>query len=185
MKRTRLVFFCAAIWLLLCLPTRAAEHPAYLHGFPDGSLQPGAVLTREQLAAIVCRLLPSDVLPDAPPRVAYVDLTPRRWSYDAVCAAVALGLWSDVRTPHFAPQQPVTGQELYAVLQCAGTYLPALAEAVPPDDPAAECTREAAARIINALLGRTEAQFADAAESAVREAATHHTAEHGAWLAVG
>lgn len=187
------------IWLtagaLLLLSTaagaRIVEHPAYFCGFPDGSLRADAALTREQLAQVLCRLLPQ-AIPETPARVAFVDVSPRRWSYDAVCAAVAMGFWTDVETAQFMPEQPVTQAELYAALRHAASWEAAFSAAVWPQFPEAVVSRGEAAQSLNTLLGRTERQFPeqdapeqDRVETAMREAATWHTSDGTAWYAVG
>lgn len=147
----------AAVLWILGTPGAAANiaaHPAYLAGFADGTLRPDAPLTREQLAQILYRLLPREILPDAPRAAAYVDVAANRWSYRAVCALTQLGVWEDAQQPHFDPQRQMTGAEFAETLRRAGAYLPALAaaEADAPDRPV---TRAQAARTLNALLGRT------------------------------
>ena len=147
----------AAVFLALCAPCRAAEmdeHPAYLAGFADGTMRPDAPLTREQLAQILYRLLPREILPDAPRAAAYVDVAANRWSYRAVCALTQLGVWEDAQQPHFDPQRQVTGAEFAETLRRAGAYLPALALAA-ADEPDADVTRAQAAQALNALLDRT------------------------------
>ena len=147
----------AAVFLLAGTAGRAAEvtaHPAYLAGFADGTLRPDAPLTREQLAQILYRLLPREILPDKPRAAAYVDVAANRWSYRAVCALTELGVWSDEREAYFDPQRQVTGAELAETLRRAGAYLPALA-AAETDESDRPVTRAQAARTLNALLGRT------------------------------
>ena len=57
-KQLRGLFCAAALAAVLALPARAAEqtHRAYLCGYPDGSIQPGAPVTRAQLACALVRL---------------------------------------------------------------------------------------------------------------------------------
>ena len=191
----------AAAFLALCAPCRAAEaceHPAYLAGFADGTLRPDAPLTREQLAQILYRLLPRDALPDKPRAAAYVDVAANRWSYRAVCALTELGVWSDDRQAHFAPQQTVTGAEFAETLRRAGAVLPQLAAAGTPADADAPLSRGQAARTLNVLLERTDETalrgvltWRDVDEGSpyyadVREAANPHSVmPDGTWGAVG
>ena len=53
-KQLRGLFCAAALAAVLALPALAAEqtHRAYLCGYPDGSIQPGAPVTRAQLVFI-------------------------------------------------------------------------------------------------------------------------------------
>lgn len=191
----------AAVFLALCAPCRAAEmdeHPAYLAGFTDGTMRPDAPLTREQLAQIVYRLLPEDARKNEPRAAAYVDVAANRWSYRAVCALTELGVWSDDRQAHFAPQQTVTGAEFAETLRRAGAVLPQLAAAERPADADAPLSRGQAVRALNALLGRADETalrgaltWQDVDEGSpyyadVREAANPHCVmPDGTWGAVG
>lgn len=191
----------AAAFLALCAPCRAAEaceHPAYLAGFADGTMRPDAPLTREQLAQMLYRLLPEDARKNEPRAAAYVDVAANRWSYRAVCALTELGVWSDDRQAHFAPQQTVTGAEFAETLRRAGAVLPQLAAAGTPADADAPLSRGQAVRALNALLGRADETalrgvltWRDVDEGSpyyadVREAANPHSVmPDGTWGAVG
>lgn len=191
----------AAAFLALCAPCRAAEaceHPAYLAGFADGTMRPDAPLTREQLAQMLYRLLPEDARKNEPRAAAYVDVAANRWSYRAVCALTELGVWSDDRQAHFAPQQTVTGAEFAETLRRAGAVLPQLAAAGTPADADAPLSRGQAARTLNVLLERTDETalrgvltWRDVDEGSpysadVREAANPHSVmPDGTWGAVG
>ena len=191
----------AAAFLALCAPCRAAEaceHPAYLAGFADGTMRPDAPLTREQLAQMLYRLLPEDARKNTPRAAAYVDVAANRWSYRAVCALTELGVWSDDRQAHFAPQQTVTGAEFAETLRRAGAVLPQLAAAGTPADADAPLSRGQAARTLNVLLERTDETalrgvltWRDVDEGSpyyadVREAANPHSVmPDGTWGAVG
>ena len=191
----------AAAFLALCAPCRAAEaceHPAYLAGFADGTMRPDAPLTREQLAQMLYRLLPEDARKNEPRAAAYVDVAANRWSYRAVCALTELGVWSDDRQAHFAPQQTVTGAEFAETLRRAGAVLPQLAAAGTPADADAPLSRGQAARTLNVLLERTDETalrgvltWRDVDEGSpyyadVREAANPHCVmPDGTWGAVG
>ena len=71
-KQLRGLFCAAALAAVMALPARAAEqtHRAYLCGYPDGSIQPGAPVTRAQLACALVRLaeepLPEPVCSHSP-----------------------------------------------------------------------------------------------------------------------
>ena len=191
----------AAAFLALCAPCRAAEaceHPAYLAGFADGTMRPDAPLTREQLAQMLYRLLPEDARKNEPRAAAYVDVAANRWSYRAVCALTELGVWSDDRQAHFAPQQTVTGAEFAETLRRAGAVLPQLAAAGTPADADAPLSRGQAVRALNALLHRSDETALDGVltwqdvdegspySADVREAANPHSVmPDGTWGAVG
>lgn len=191
----------AAVFLVLCAPCRAAEaceHPAYLAGFADGTMRPDAPLTREQLAQMLYRLLPEDARKNTPRAAAYVDVAANRWSYRAVCALTELGVWSDDRQAHFAPQQTVTGAEFAETLRRAGAVLPQLAAAKAPGELDEPVSRGQAARTLNALLHRSDETaldgvltWQDVDEGSpyfadIREAANPHSVmPDGTWGAVG
>ena len=191
----------AAVLWILGTPGAAANiaaHPAYLAGFADGTLRPDAPLTREQLAQMLYRLLPEDARKNEPRAAAYVDVAANRWSYRAVCALTELGVWSDDRQAHFAPQQTVTGAEFAETLRRAGAVLPQLAAAGTPADADAPLSRGQAARTLNVLLERTDETalrgvltWRDVDEGSpyyadVREAANPHSVmPDGTWGAVG
>ena len=84
MKRAYLRKLTAAALLaaLLLSPVLAAEelHPAYLGGFPDGSIRPESALTREQLAQALYRLIPEAQRTELTAPVCFSDVPPSRWS---------------------------------------------------------------------------------------------------------
>ena len=73
----------AALLISAAGAVRAAEafHGAYLTGFPDGSIRPGAALTRAQLAVIFQRLADK---PDAEAPSSCPDVPAEHWAADAV-----------------------------------------------------------------------------------------------------
>ena len=79
-KQLRGLFCAAALAAVLALPARAAEqtHRAYLCGYPDGSIQPGAPVTRAQLACALVRLA-EEPLPE-PERVTFFDVPGDHWA---------------------------------------------------------------------------------------------------------
>lgn len=111
----------AALALLLSLPNaRAAaseaSHPAYLTGFPDGTVRPEAPLTREQLAQALWRLLQEAARGDLTAPTCFFDVPPSRWSYEAVTAMVNLGVLYGTGDGAFSPEAGVSGPELAAAL---------------------------------------------------------------------
>ena len=86
-KQLRGLFCAAALAAVLALPARAAEqtHRAYLCGYPDGSIQPGALVTRAQLACALVRLA-EEPLPE-PERVTFFDVPGDHWACRSETAA--------------------------------------------------------------------------------------------------
>lgn len=109
-------------------------HPAYLGGFPDGTIRPEAALTREQLAQALYRLIPENCRDGLDAPTCFSDVPPSRWSYAAVTAMVNLGVLYGTQNGTFSPETGVTGPELAAALmrvaasETAAGCLPELAE---------------------------------------------------------
>lgn len=185
MKRIYWRRLAAAVLLaaLLAAPVLAAEeqyHPAYLGGFPDGTIRPEDALTREQLAQALYRLIPETRRAELTVPVCFSDVPPSRWSSEAVTAMVNLGVLYGTGEGAFCPETGVTGPELAAALmraaasETAREFLPELAAGwdaqtfcfeagggwmmgldgteFAPDKP---LTRGRFAEILNGLLGRT------------------------------
>lgn len=185
MKRTYWRRLAAAVLLvaLLAAPVLAAEeqyHPAYLGGFPDGTIRPEDALTREQLAQALYRLIPEAQRTELTAPVCFSDVPPSRWSSEAVTAMVNLGVLYGTGDGAFCPEAAVNAPELAAALmraaasETARACLPELAAGwdaqsfcfetgggwvmgldgteFAPDRP---LTRGRFAEILNGLLGRT------------------------------
>lgn len=123
MKRAYLRKLTAAALLaaLLLSPVLAAEelHPAYLGGFPDGSIRPESTLTREQLAQALYRLIPEAQRTELTAPVCFSDVPPSRWSSEAVTAMVNLGVLYGTGDGAFCPEAAVNAPELAAALMRA------------------------------------------------------------------
>ena len=94
----------------LSLAVQPLVHQAVMNGYPDGSFQPEAVLTRAEAAQIFYGLLaeqPED-------RAACSDVSPDRWYYDAVCLMVSGGAL-DVTGTEARPEEPITRGEFAAL----------------------------------------------------------------------
>ena len=173
----------ASLLPLAAAPASAASevyHPAYLSGFPDGSIRPEAALTREQLAQALYRLIPGSVRSGLRAQSVFSDVSADRWSYPAVSAAVELGILYGTADGAFLPEAAVSGPELAAALMrlsasdAAAEALPELARGWSALDvsfendcgwvmglngtvfePDAALTRAQFAEILNRLLSRT------------------------------
>ena len=139
MKFSYIRRFAADVLLLAMLAGQAFAagevfHPAYLSGFPDGTIRPEAALTREQLAQALYRLIPEDRRAGLDAPTCFCDVPPSRWSYTAITATVNLGVLYGTQDGAFSPEGGVTGPELAAVLmriaasKTAAECLPELAE---------------------------------------------------------
>lgn len=184
MKRAYLRKLTAAALLaaLLLSPVLAAEelHPAYLGGFPDGSIRPESTLTREQLAQALYRLIPEAQRTELTAPVCFSDVPPSRWSSEAVTAMVNLGVLYGTGDGAFCPEAAVNAPELAAALmraaasETARACLPELAAGWDAQSfcfetgggwvmglegtvflPEQPLTRGRFAEILNGILGRT------------------------------
>jgi subtilisin family serine protease len=84
-------------------------------GYTDGSFQPDATLTREQLAALATRLTTDDRPPTT--NLPFADraaIAP--WAEEAVAAAYAQGLLRGVSDTEFAPQMSVTRAQAATIM---------------------------------------------------------------------
>ena len=90
-----------------------------VNGFGNGSLQPDAAVTREQMAKILCRLAAmygADMEPDAPER-AFADRADiAQWAEGFCDRAYAAGLMQGVGGGKFAPKQPLTREQAICTL---------------------------------------------------------------------
>lgn len=173
----------AALLISAAGAVRAAEafHGAYLTGFPDGSIRPGAALTRAQLAVIFQRLADK---PDAEAPSSCPDVPAEHWAAEAVGLVCSAELMNPEPDGLFHPDRGVTGPELAAALarlsrhEEAAARWPALKAGWEAQersfstgygwvmgfdgeqfDPDAPLTRGQTAEIFNALLGRTPASL--------------------------
>ena len=109
MKFSYIRRFAAAVLLLALLAGQAFAagevfHPAYLGGFPDGTIRPEAALTREQLAQALYRLIPEDRRAGLDAPTCFCDVPPSRWSYTAITATVNLGALYGTQDGAFSPE---------------------------------------------------------------------------------
>lgn len=171
----------------------AQTHPAYLTGYPDGTIRPQEALSRQQLCQILLRFLPED----APcGKSGYLDLSPLQWSYHAISTAITLEIYPALTGAYFEPKKSVSAEEFRQVIENASEYLPELSKA--NTDFAGEfVTRADAAKIFNTCFARcdkpgmkgmlcfTDISPEDACYRDMIEAANTHTAENGRWCALG
>ncbi|MBD2848437.1 S-layer homology domain-containing protein [Paenibacillus sp. IB182496] len=101
-------------WAYDAVRYAAARHLA--EGRADGRFDPAAPMTRAEFAALLVRLLRLEAAPGA---AVFADVPQASWYADAVAAAHAAGLVRGRDAERFAPDAPVTRQELAAMLQRA------------------------------------------------------------------
>jgi len=160
MKKITILLTLLTLVFTLAPPVRAADyHPAYLAGYPDGTVRPLAPATRAETAEMLWRLMTSEAREHlADEETCFCDVPPGHWAYRAVSALVSLGVLLGDRCGSFRPDAAVTGEELSAALtRAAGlsyarTALPGVT--VPGAAPEGPLSRAAAVRMLNEALGR-------------------------------
>ncbi|MBC7105547.1 MAG: S-layer homology domain-containing protein [Firmicutes bacterium] len=92
-----------------------------VRGDGDGRVRPDDPITREECVVLLLRAL--DIAPETVSTASFVDVEPSRWSHAAIEKAVALGLVYGVDATRFRPRDPVTREQLAALLVRAGEAL--------------------------------------------------------------
>ncbi|OPX89111.1 S-layer homology domain-containing protein [Pelotomaculum sp. PtaB.Bin117] len=86
-----------------------------IHGYPDGSFQPGGSLTRAEAAAMLARADKLDG--QAVPAVqTFSDVSPWHWAYTVIAGASRAGLLTGYPDGTFRPEEPVSRAEACALL---------------------------------------------------------------------
>lgn len=95
-----------------------------ISGFADGTFRPNGKVTRAQLAAMLVRAKGIQVSPEAKPE--FRDVPSGHWAYKEIAAAKAEGIISGYPDGTFAPGQPVTREQIAAMIARAFPAEPAL-----------------------------------------------------------
>ena len=85
-----------------------------MNGMSETQFMPDETLTRAMLVTILYRQAGSPAVGDAAP--GFVDVTPGIWYYDAVAWAYEQGITTGVTATEFAPDLPVTRQQMVTFL---------------------------------------------------------------------
>lgn len=89
-------------------------HEPYINGYPDGTFGPGRSITREEVTAMLTRVLGYELTPPtAPP---FSDVPIARWSSANIAAAKSHGIVEGYANGSFGPADPMTRAELATVL---------------------------------------------------------------------
>jgi 2',3'-cyclic-nucleotide 2'-phosphodiesterase/3'-nucleotidase/2',3'-cyclic-nucleotide 2'-phosphodiesterase/3'-nucleotidase/5'-nucleotidase len=86
----------------------------YITGYPDGSFKPDGVITRAEFISILTRALKLQAY--NLPGHAFGDVSSSDWFYSSVGSAVYAGLASGEGNSSFAPNKPVTREEIAVIL---------------------------------------------------------------------
>ena len=152
-KQLRGLFCAAALAAVLALPALAAEqtHRAYLCGYPDGSIQPGAPVTRAQLACALVRLA-EEPLPESE-RVTFFDVPGDHWACAQIGKLTGLGLLPFGDGGWFLPSE--TGREIFPALTGAWEEKAVFEAGQGSAAGSAAVSRAELARAMNSLLSRS------------------------------
>jgi len=99
---------------------------AYMIGDNHGNFRPGARITRAEVATILTRTMVSGYSPDAPvPDISgrFSDVSPGMWHYRYVAWAYTAGLIQGTDEGTFLPNEPITREQIAAMVARADTVL--------------------------------------------------------------
>ncbi len=95
----------------------AADHIAYINGYPDKTVKPENNITREEVAAIIYRLMNEDAQKEfSGKEPTFTDISKSDWSYESVAVVAAAGLISGYEDSTFRPGNAITRAEFAAML---------------------------------------------------------------------
>ena len=92
------------------------NHIWYIRGYPDFTVKPDGIVTREELATIIYRIDTNSTEPYAVSNVSYWDVEPDRWSYNAIMYLTNLNVLSGYPDGSFKPAQTMTRAEFASVI---------------------------------------------------------------------
>ena len=82
-------------------------------GYPDGSFQPERVMSREEMASLLFRMIQTDVQGAGP---VFSDVLEGRWSYQEITALAQAGILNGYEDDTFRPERALTRGEMAALL---------------------------------------------------------------------
>lgn len=112
---------CFSICIVEDTPSEIIEHIPYIYGYEDGTFRPERHVTREELASMISRLIQGGTEKEVPQH--YTDLSPNRYSSKSVGYLSQLGIMAGYDDGTFRPQQPVSHDEMRAVIERTQAYL--------------------------------------------------------------
>lgn len=121
----------AAHWAKATIERMAAKQIA--DGMTETSFAPEATMTRAQFAALLARTLK---LPPGAKELPFKDVPSDAWYREALAQALAAKLVSGVSDTAFAPEAPVTREQMALMLMNAYGYVRGAETQLPPNAPA-------------------------------------------------
>lgn len=100
------------------------DHYAYIKGYPDGSFQPSATITRAEAASMFYRLLTDTARKNYTTSYnTFKDVPAKAWYNTAVSTMASLGIVTGGSDGYFRPSDPITRAEIAAMIaRCDGNY---------------------------------------------------------------
>ncbi|WP_339372456.1 S-layer homology domain-containing protein [Paenibacillus elgii] len=121
----------AAHWAKATIERMAAKQIA--DGMTETAFAPEATMTRAQFAALLTRTLK---LPTGAKELPFKDVSPDAWYREALAQALAAKLVSGVSDTAFAPEAPVTREQMALMLMNAYGYAQGAESQLPLNAPA-------------------------------------------------
>jgi hypothetical protein len=105
-------------WLWAKEAIAAVADAGIVSGYPDGRYQPGLLVSRDQMAVFVARVLAGgdESIPPGPSRPTLVDVPSSHWAYDYVEYCAARGIVQGIRPGFYAPRLGVDRGQMAAFL---------------------------------------------------------------------
>jgi len=99
-------------------------HAQFIQGYPDGTFRPGDFVTRAQAATMLTRTLVPDYSPThtPPSGMRFSDVSPSDWFHNYVAWAHHAGFINGYEDGTFRPNNPITREELAALMTRASGY---------------------------------------------------------------
>lgn len=98
----------------------AAVANGVVQGYPDGTYQPGLIVTRDQMAVYIARALAGgdSAVPPGPAEPTFTDVSGEHWAYDYIeyCAAPAQDVVAGYEDGSYQPANPVTRGQMAAYI---------------------------------------------------------------------
>lgn len=91
------------------------QRKGIITGFEDNTFRPDEVMTREQIASILDRLLKVDENTEGYENY-YTDITKDRWSYESIIELTKLGLLKGYENREFRPTNKITRAEMASLM---------------------------------------------------------------------
>lgn len=102
-----------------CSEIETARQFGIVEGMGNGIFEPDNVLTREQMAVMLDRILRLDAMPEAGTHKAFPDVSEERspWSFDAISRMSSVGLLAGFPDGNFYPKNSITRGQMAVLME--------------------------------------------------------------------